>query len=146
MLGAPVCSIDMSVKISLLSRLGRKPAAKERFTMTTLAGGTGLVGKSLTQALMRDGEQVRVLTRDPTTAAAAFGDAKLEIVGVHAITRDNLYAMPSPTIFDLTGHPHVRSRSGCPSTSRCSPHHTAHNTTGRPDVRLPKFRTETHTS
>ncbi|HXL61524.1 MAG TPA: NmrA family NAD(P)-binding protein [Mycobacterium sp.] len=73
--------------------------------MITLAGGTGLVGKSLTQALMRDGEQVRVLTRDPTTAAAAFGDAKLEIVGVDAITRDNLYAMPSPTVFDLTGHP-----------------------------------------
>ena len=50
--------------------------------MITLAGGTGLVGKSLTQALVRDGEQVRVLTRDPTAAAAAFGDAKLEIVGV----------------------------------------------------------------
>jgi NAD dependent epimerase/dehydratase family enzyme len=29
--------------------------------MITLAGGTGLVGKSLTQALMRDGEQGRVL-------------------------------------------------------------------------------------
>ena len=50
--------------------------------MITLAGGTGLVGKSLTQALVRDGEQVRVLTRDPDAAAAAFGDAKLEIVGV----------------------------------------------------------------
>lgn len=50
--------------------------------MITLAGGTGLVGKSLTQALVRDGEQVRVLTRDPNGAAAAFGDAKLEIVGV----------------------------------------------------------------
>ena len=50
--------------------------------MITLAGGTGLVGKSLTQALVRDGEQVRVLTRDPNAAAAAFGDAKLEIVGV----------------------------------------------------------------
>jgi len=50
--------------------------------MITLAGGTGLVGKTLTQALMRDGEQVRVLTREPNAAAAAFGDLKLEIVGV----------------------------------------------------------------
>jgi uncharacterized protein YbjT (DUF2867 family) len=50
--------------------------------MITLAGGTGLVGKTLTQALVRDGKQVRVLTRDPNAAAAAFGDAKLEIVGV----------------------------------------------------------------
>jgi NAD(P)H dehydrogenase (quinone) len=50
--------------------------------MITLAGGTGLVGKTLTQALIRDGEQVRVLTRDPAAAAAAFGNAKLEIVGV----------------------------------------------------------------
>jgi uncharacterized protein YbjT (DUF2867 family) len=50
--------------------------------MITLAGGTGLVGKSLTQSLVRDDEQVRVLTRDPNAAAAAFGDAKLEIVGV----------------------------------------------------------------
>ena len=50
--------------------------------MITLAGGTGLVGKTLTQALVRDGEQVRVLTRDPNAARAAFGDAKLEIVGV----------------------------------------------------------------
>jgi uncharacterized protein YbjT (DUF2867 family) len=50
--------------------------------MITLAGGTGLVGKTLTQALVRDGEQVRVLTRDPKAARAAFGDAKLEIVGV----------------------------------------------------------------
>ena len=50
--------------------------------MITLAGGTGLVGKSLTQALVHDGEQVRVLTRDPKAARAAFGDAKLEIVGV----------------------------------------------------------------
>jgi NAD(P)H dehydrogenase (quinone) len=50
--------------------------------MITLAGGTGLVGKALAQALVRDGEQVRVLTRDPNAAATAFGDAKLEIVGV----------------------------------------------------------------
>jgi NAD(P)H dehydrogenase (quinone) len=50
--------------------------------MITLAGGTGLVGKTLTQALVRDGEQVRVVTRDPAAAAAAFGGAKLEIVGV----------------------------------------------------------------
>jgi NAD(P)H dehydrogenase (quinone) len=50
--------------------------------MITLAGGTGLVGKKLTQTLVRDGEQVRVLTRDPNAAATAFGDAKLEIVGV----------------------------------------------------------------
>jgi NAD(P)H dehydrogenase (quinone) len=55
---------------------------KERFNMITLAGGTGLVGKSLTLALVGEGEQVRVLTRDPKAAAAAFGDAKLEIVGV----------------------------------------------------------------
>lgn len=50
--------------------------------MITVAGGTGLVGRPLTQALVRDGEQVRVLTRDPKAARAAFGDAKLEIVGV----------------------------------------------------------------
>jgi NAD(P)H dehydrogenase (quinone) len=50
--------------------------------MITLAGGTGLVGKTLTQTLVRDGERVRVLTRDPNAAATAFGDAKLEIVGV----------------------------------------------------------------
>ena len=50
--------------------------------MITLAGGTGLVGKTLTQALVRDGEQVRVLTRDPEAAATAFGNAELEIVGV----------------------------------------------------------------
>jgi uncharacterized protein YbjT (DUF2867 family) len=50
--------------------------------MITVAGGTGLVGKSLTQALLGEGEQVRVLTRDPKAAAAAFGDPKLEIVGV----------------------------------------------------------------
>ncbi|MCW2655132.1 MAG: family NAD(P)-dependent oxidoreductase [Mycobacterium sp.] len=57
-------------------------STKERFNMITLAGGTGLVGKSLTLALVGEGEQVRVLTRDPKAAAAAFGDAKLEIVGV----------------------------------------------------------------
>ena len=50
--------------------------------MITLAGGTGLVGRTLTQTLVRKGEHVRVLTRDPNAAAAAFGDAKLEIVGV----------------------------------------------------------------
>jgi NAD(P)H dehydrogenase (quinone) len=50
--------------------------------MITLAGGTGLVGRTLTQALVREGEQVRVLTRDPNAAAAVFGDAKLDIVGV----------------------------------------------------------------
>jgi NAD(P)H dehydrogenase (quinone) len=72
----------MSVIVTLLSQLVQKHAAKERFDMITLAGGTGLVGKSLTQALVRDGEQVRVLTRDPKAAAAAFGGAELEIVGV----------------------------------------------------------------
>jgi uncharacterized protein YbjT (DUF2867 family) len=50
--------------------------------MITVAGGTGRVGKSLTQALVRDGEQVRVLTRDPSAARAAFGATALEIVGV----------------------------------------------------------------
>jgi NAD(P)H dehydrogenase (quinone) len=50
--------------------------------MITVAGGTGLVGKSLTEALVAEGEQVRVLTRDPVAAGAAFGDAKLEIVDV----------------------------------------------------------------
>ena len=50
--------------------------------MITVAGGTGLVGKTLTQALVRDGERVRVLTRDPEAARAAFGDATVEIVGV----------------------------------------------------------------
>src|SRR5258705_4000253 len=57
-------------------------SSDERFNMITVAGGTGLVGKTVTQALVRDGEQVRVLTRDPNAAAAAFGDAKREIVGV----------------------------------------------------------------
>jgi uncharacterized protein YbjT (DUF2867 family) len=50
--------------------------------MIALAGGTGLIGKTLTQALVGEGEQVRVLTRDPKAARAAFGDAKLEIAGV----------------------------------------------------------------
>jgi uncharacterized protein YbjT (DUF2867 family) len=50
--------------------------------MITVAGGTGVVGKTLTQALVRDGERVRVLTRDPEAARAAFGDATVEIVGV----------------------------------------------------------------
>jgi uncharacterized protein YbjT (DUF2867 family) len=50
--------------------------------MITVAGGTGLVGKTLTQALVRAGEQVRVLTRDPKVAGAALGAAKVEIVGV----------------------------------------------------------------
>jgi NAD(P)H dehydrogenase (quinone) len=50
--------------------------------MITVAGGTGLVGKSLTEALVAEGGHVRVLTRDPVAARAAFGDAKLEIVGV----------------------------------------------------------------
>ncbi len=50
--------------------------------MITVAGGTGLVGKSLAQALVGEGEQVRVLTRDPKAARVAFGDAKVEIVGV----------------------------------------------------------------
>jgi hypothetical protein len=27
------------------------------------------------------------------------------LIGVDDITRDNVYAMPSPTVFDLTGHP-----------------------------------------
>src|ERR1700694_6004240 len=50
--------------------------------MITLAGGSGLVGKTLTHALVCDGEHGRVLTRDPNAAAATFGDAKLEIVRV----------------------------------------------------------------
>ena len=50
--------------------------------MISVAGGTGLVGKTLTQALVGDGEQVRVLTRDPKAAQVAFGDATVEIVGI----------------------------------------------------------------
>jgi uncharacterized protein YbjT (DUF2867 family) len=50
--------------------------------MITVAGGTGRVGKTLTQALVRDGERVRVLTRDPEAAQTAFGDFKVEIVPV----------------------------------------------------------------
>jgi NAD(P)H dehydrogenase (quinone) len=50
--------------------------------MITLAGGTGLVGKSLTQALVGEGERVRVLTRDPEAARAALGDGNIEIKGV----------------------------------------------------------------
>jgi NAD(P)H dehydrogenase (quinone) len=50
--------------------------------MITVAGGTGLVGKALTQSLVGEGEQVRVLTRDPRATRAALGAATLEIVGV----------------------------------------------------------------
>ena len=50
--------------------------------MITVAGGTGLVGKPLTRTLVGEGEQVRVLTRDPKAARAAFGDADIEIMGV----------------------------------------------------------------
>ena len=50
--------------------------------MITVAGGTGLVGKPLTRTLVGEGEQVRVLTRDPRAARAAFGDADIEIMGV----------------------------------------------------------------
>ena len=57
-------------------------SSEERFNMITLAGGTGLVGRTLTQALVRAGEQVRVLTRDPKAAQIAFGDATVEIVGI----------------------------------------------------------------
>lgn len=50
--------------------------------MITVAGGTGLVGKPLTRTLVGEGEEVRVLTRDPKAARAAFGDADVEITGV----------------------------------------------------------------
>jgi uncharacterized protein YbjT (DUF2867 family) len=50
--------------------------------MITVAGGTGQVGQSLTQALVRQGEQVRVLTRDPVAAQDAFGATAVEIVGI----------------------------------------------------------------
>jgi uncharacterized protein YbjT (DUF2867 family) len=48
----------------------------------TVANGTGLVGTALTQALVGDGEQARVLTRDPKAALADFGYTEVEIVGV----------------------------------------------------------------
>jgi NAD(P)H dehydrogenase (quinone) len=63
---------------TIISALGNERS----LNMITVAGGTGLVGKSLTQALVGDGEQVRVLTRDPKAARAAFGAATVEIVGV----------------------------------------------------------------
>jgi NAD(P)H dehydrogenase (quinone) len=44
--------------------------------MITVAGGTGQVGKPLTQGLVHEGEQVWVLTRDPEAARTAFGDAR----------------------------------------------------------------------
>jgi uncharacterized protein YbjT (DUF2867 family) len=71
----------MSVIILLLSFLRRNTLWKG-LDMITVAGGTGLVGKPLTRALLRDGERVRVLTRDPKAARATFGGADIEIVGV----------------------------------------------------------------
>jgi uncharacterized protein YbjT (DUF2867 family) len=50
--------------------------------MITVAGGSGRVGMALTQTLVRDGQRVRVLTRNPKTARAALGDADVEIVAV----------------------------------------------------------------
>ncbi|MCU1700801.1 MAG: NAD(P)-dependent oxidoreductase [Mycobacterium sp.] len=32
-------------------------------------------------------------------------------LGLDALTRDNVYAVPSQTVFDLTGHPHARSKT-----------------------------------
>ena len=66
--------------------------------MITVAGGTGLVGKSLTHALVGDGERVRLLTRDPKAARVAFGDAEVEIVGVDFDDTATLRAgSPAPT-------------------------------------------------
>jgi len=62
--------------------LGGGVLEERRLKMITVAGGTGLVGKPLTRALVGEGEQVRVLTRDPKAARAAFGDADVEITGV----------------------------------------------------------------
>src|SRR6476620_9567116 len=65
----------------LLSHL-KTYALVEMSNMITLADGNGLVGKTLTRLLVREGEQVRVLTRVSEAAAGAFGNLKLEIVGV----------------------------------------------------------------
>jgi NAD(P)H dehydrogenase (quinone) len=50
-------------------------------TVTSIAGGTGLVGGELTRTLLRNGIPVRVLTRDPAAARARFG-AGPELTGV----------------------------------------------------------------
>jgi NAD(P)H dehydrogenase (quinone) len=42
----------------------------------TVTGGTGTVGAALTRRLLREGAQVRVLTRDPSRAAGILGDAR----------------------------------------------------------------------
>jgi hypothetical protein len=34
------------------------------------------------------------------------------LLGLDALTRDNVYAVPSQTVFDLTGHPPARSKNG----------------------------------
>jgi hypothetical protein len=52
------------------------------------------------------------------------------LLGVDTLTRDDVFAVPSPTVFDLTGTPHVRSRAGWRSTYRCSPR-PPHSTTNR---------------
>lgn len=51
--------------------------------MITIAGGTGTVGSKVTRQLLGEGAQVRVLTRDPGSAATLLGaDPRLEITGV----------------------------------------------------------------
>ena len=87
--------------------------------MITLAGGTGLVGRTLTQALVRDGEQVRVLTRDPEAAATTFGDAKLEIVGVDFDDTATLRSgfTGSEKAYLSTGPPTVRCVTRSPSST-----------------------------
>jgi uncharacterized protein YbjT (DUF2867 family) len=50
--------------------------------MITIAGGTGLVGKQLTQTLLQTGAHVRVLTRDTQKAKSTFDKRSVEIVGI----------------------------------------------------------------
>ena len=51
------------------------------------------------------------------------------LVGVDDITRDNVYAVPSPPSMTSPATPPARSTTGYTSTSRCSPH-PPHSTAG----------------
>ena len=51
--------------------------------MLTIVGSTGLVGKPLAKAVLKAGERVRLLTRDPAKAKGIFDEKNAEIVQVN---------------------------------------------------------------
>ena len=57
------------------------------------------------------GTRVEYHTRTEAQQRAVLESAELPellvdaLLGIDALTRDNVYAVPSPTVFDLTGHP-----------------------------------------